>query len=181
MKSTEPLPTGSWNESTSWEMHESNIAPPLELCTAVACIALAGVNLDKVVLTRNHRGWEVLAGHIEPGESLDDTLRREAMEEGGFTISDAELFGYLKITATKRAEPGTRGANYPYPHSYIPYFVARTESAIKEPVGEEIVKSKTFTLDEVEALTRRGRLTRMNFTIIDLGLKAARNIWAKQV
>lgn len=115
MSNSEIITTGKWGKNITWEIHRSGDLPPAELCTAVACVALTGVHLDEIVLARNKRGWEVLAGHIEPGETLDQALAREALEEGGFRISKSVPFGYRKITALKRPEADSRQAHYPYP------------------------------------------------------------------
>src|SRR4051812_26046647 len=102
MSSQNLISTGRWGSIFDWEMFTSSELPPAELCTAVACVALAGDNLSEVILTRNHRGWEVPAGHIEPGETIDQALHRETLEEGGFVVTKSVPFGFRKITATSR-------------------------------------------------------------------------------
>lgn len=47
------------------------------------------VNLD-------HRGWDFPGGHIEEGEGLDESLCREAMEEG-YVEGDSEILGYIIV------------------------------------------------------------------------------------
>jgi 8-oxo-dGTP diphosphatase len=32
--------------------------------------------------------WDIVGGHLEPGESVDDALRREVREETGWRVSD---------------------------------------------------------------------------------------------
>ncbi len=31
--------------------------------------------------------WDIVGGHVEPGETLDETLRREVYEETGWTVT----------------------------------------------------------------------------------------------
>ena len=164
-----PVASGAWGDDYNWELYESSLTPSAEFVTAVACVALAG---DGVVLTRNYRGWEVLAGHIEPGESMEDALRRESYEEGGYEISTFRPIGYRKVTALKPPIPGSRESKYPYPTSYIAYFLGKTESRIEEPLGSEIIESRTFTIDEINRLAEAGEITEMEVTIIKLGLEA---------
>ena len=167
------IATGKWGKSFSWEIHLSPEVPPAELCTAVACVAIIDLDVGEVVLTRNHRGWEILAGHIEDGESVLEALSREALEEGGFKISHAVPFGYRKITAFN--EPATIGreAKYPHPMSYITYFFAYTGSPLQEITGEEILESRTFTPKQRDELTTAGELKETEQLLISLGLKAA--------
>lgn len=169
--SEKPVAVGAWGNNYTWEILSSVDTPPVELTTAVACVALVGKN-EGVVLTRNQRGWEVLAGHIEPGESPKEALCREALEEGGYTVSSATPFGYRKITALERPLRGSRESAYPYPTSYIAYFYAQTNSPIGLATGKEIIESKVFTKDELQSLADAGMLNQMEHTIIKLGLSA---------
>jgi 8-oxo-dGTP pyrophosphatase MutT (NUDIX family) len=166
----EPVATGSWEDNYDWEIHSDNEIPPIELITAVACIALVDNN-EGIVLTRNQRGWEILAGHIESGERPEDALHREALEEGGYVISSATPFGYRKITARQHPPAGSRESTYPYPTSYIAYFLAQTNSPIGNVTGEEIIESRVFAKDELQLLVEAGELTDMEHAIIKLGLE----------
>lgn len=123
---------GTWDANTSWEFYLASNAPPAELCTAVFCLALHN---DKVVLTRTRRGWEMLGGHIEPSETLEQALFREAHEEGGYTPESYRLFGYRKITTQRPIV--ARGKEYPFPVSYIPHFIAASSLPLDATHGEE--------------------------------------------
>lgn len=175
----ELVANGNWGESITWEMYASSEQPPEELTTAVAGVALAH-KTGHIVLTRNQRsGWEVLAGHVEPGESVKTTLIREAFEEGGFTVTESLPIGYRKITAKQRPLPDSRGANYPYPTSYIAYFLVRTDRPNSTPTGEEILESRSFSPEELRHLVRDGELSEIEYTIINLGLEAERQHMAR--
>lgn len=140
--------TGNWGKNISWELYETSTLPPAELCTAVMCVA---INDNKVVLACSERGWGMLGGHIEDGESLDDALRREALEEGGFNVEQYELFAVRKITA-KVPETARLGKSYPHPTSYMTYYWVTTSQPLRAPSGEEILESGSFTLNEIDAL-----------------------------
>jgi 8-oxo-dGTP pyrophosphatase MutT (NUDIX family) len=142
------IATGVWGENISWELQEVSSLPPAELCTAVMCVAIAK---NKIVLARSERGWGMLGGHIEDGETLDDALFREAHEEGGFSISQYKPFAARKITA-KTPEPNRTGASYPFPTSYIVYYWAATDDLIEDPTGEEIIESESFALSDIDTL-----------------------------
>lgn len=142
------IASGIWGENISWELQRASNLPPAELCTAVMCVAIAE---NKIVLARSERGWGMLGGHIEDGESLDDALFREAREEGGFNIDRYKPFAVRKITA-KTPVPNRTGTSYPFPTSYIVYYWATTTDPIMNPTGEEIIESGSFTLSDIDAL-----------------------------
>ena len=135
--------TGDWSKNLSWELYLASELPKDALCSAVCCIAIASVDPPRVVLTRNHRGWELIAGHIEPGETVEEALVRECQEEGGFTPSTYTLLGYRKITAKVPEVNDHHGGFYPIV-SYVPQYVAITSAPIVAPTGEEIVESASF-------------------------------------
>lgn len=140
---------GKWDDITSWEFFLDSTEPPSELCTAVACVGFTP-DLEHVVLTRNHRGWENVGGHIEQGESLEDTLLREALEEGGYAPTNPQLFAHRKLTSTKPVPHNQLpGVFYPHPHTYIPYFVTIVPGALAEPTGEEIFECRAVALSEL--------------------------------
>lgn len=97
---------GKWGDDIQWELYATLALPPAELCTAVMCVAISD---NKVVLACSERGWGMLGGHIEDGESLESALYREALEEGGFIIEEYRLFAVRKITATKSAPSSRKG------------------------------------------------------------------------
>lgn len=144
--------SGSWDDNQSWELYRDDKKPEASLCTAVYCLAIIPSS-KQVVLTRNQRGWEMLGGHIESGETIEEALRRECLEEGGFTPESYQLFGYRKITAKKPVPHNQRGNNfYPFPHGYIPHFISISSLPLKEPTGMEIIERKAFSFDELPAL-----------------------------
>ncbi len=146
------LSFGTWDENVSWEFYVSSQLPNPKLCTATFCLALQGN--DKVVLTRTKRGWEMPGGHMEPGETLEEALFREAHEEGGYTPQQYKLFGYRKITCKKRPIPARADREYPFPVSYIPHFIAKSNVPLDIVHGEEdeVLESGAFALSELPDL-----------------------------
>jgi 8-oxo-dGTP pyrophosphatase MutT (NUDIX family) len=149
---SEPVLKGQWGDEISWEFVISSKMPSRELCTAIICIALVD-NGDKVVLAKNERGWELLGGHIEEGESIEEALHREAEEEGGFIIDSFELFGHRKIQSTKMIKHDQiEGQYYPYPVSYVPHFIAHASAELTSALGSDIFESRTFNVGEAPLL-----------------------------
>lgn len=155
MNSPRKIAQGAWGDDISWEFYTTSELPPRELCTAVFCLAMH--NDDRIVLTKTKRGWELLGGHLEDGETLEQGLLREAHEEGGYTPETYEFFGYRKITATKPI-PARGGRVYPHPISYIPHFIAKSSLPLDEAHGDEgeVLDSGAFTFAEIRQINVSG-------------------------
>ncbi|MDD3918042.1 MAG: NAD(+) diphosphatase, partial [Synergistaceae bacterium] len=74
--------------------------------------------------------YSVLAGFVEPGESLEETVEREIFEEVGIKVKDIAYFG---------SQP------WPFPHSLMLGFTARWASGEIVPDGVEIGDADWFT------------------------------------
>jgi len=59
--------------------------PASEKVSAVFLIALKD---QQIVAIRNHRGWDIPAGHVEEKEKILEALRREAQEEASMTFTN---------------------------------------------------------------------------------------------
>jgi len=78
--------------------------------------------------------FSTLAGFVEPGESLEDTIHREILEEVGVEVRNLRYFG---------SQP------WPFPHSLMVGFVAEWASGEIRPDGEEVTEARWFTPDEL--------------------------------
>lgn len=165
MATPQKIASGDWDENVSWEFYIAEDFPPEELCSAVFCLALHD---DKVVLTRTKRGWEMLGGHLEPGETVEEALFREAHEEGGYTPEQYKFFGYRKITS-KKPIPARAGREYPHPISFIPHFIAKSSIPLEDAHGEEdeVLERGVFVVSELEKLKMKEIL------IVEAGLQFA--------
>jgi len=83
------------------------------------------------------RRWSVLAGFVEPGESLEQTVAREVLEESGVRVRERECL-------YQGSQP------WPFPSALMLGFIARAEP--DEPVaGDELEDVRWFEPDEVRA------------------------------
>lgn len=76
--------------------------------------------------------YSALAGFVEPGESLEDCVHREVLEEVGVTVSDLRYYG---------------SQSWPFPHSLMVAFTARWTGGEIVPQPEEIEHAQWFALD----------------------------------
>jgi len=61
-----------------------------------------GVCFDKkgrilIVNVEGNDKWQLIGGHPEKGETFEETLKREALEEGDIEICDLKPLGYQKV------------------------------------------------------------------------------------
>ncbi|MGR0318223.1 NAD(+) diphosphatase [Agromyces sp. ZXT2-3] len=115
--------------------------------TDPAVIVLVTDDEDRVLLGSNAM-WEqdrfsVLAGFVEPGESLEAAVVRELVEETGLAVDRVEYLG---------SQP------WPFPASLMCAYRARVvhgASTVPVPDGEEILELRWFDRDELrDALGR---------------------------
>ncbi|MFH0966628.1 MAG: NAD(+) diphosphatase, partial [Methanobacteriota archaeon] len=96
---------------------------------------------DRILLARSphfpSHMYSVLAGFIEPGESLEATIHREVFEEVGVRVSDLRYFG---------SQP------WPFPDSLMIGFTARYVSGDITCDGVEIEDAQWFTRDQMPEL-----------------------------
>jgi NAD+ diphosphatase len=106
-----------------------------------AVIMLITDDNDRCLLARN-RTWparrvSILAGFVEPGESLEQAVSREVGEETGLQVNGMRYVG---------SQP------WPMPRSLMLGFVARAPGAQEIVVdGEEIAEARWFTREELLA------------------------------
>jgi NAD+ diphosphatase len=81
--------------------------------------------------------FSLIAGFVEPGETLEDCVRREIMEEVGLKVSNIRYFG---------------SQQWPFPNSLMIGFVADYESGEIRVDGAEIVEAGWFTADHLPVL-----------------------------
>ena len=87
--------------------------------------------------------YSTLAGFVEPGESLENAVRREVLEEVGVRIGQVDYFG---------------NQPWPFPSSLMLGFVARAESTGIAVDGAEIEDARWFTRAEMKAGAEEGTL-----------------------
>jgi 8-oxo-dGTP pyrophosphatase MutT (NUDIX family) len=107
--------------------------PPLELVMSARCIVFRD---ELVLVLRDLTGPNILpGGRLEPGETPEQAMRREVLEETGWTLQDAVVLGALHFEHLTRKPPDYP---YAYPHFLQPIYVAaadafRLEARVYDP------------------------------------------------
>ena len=78
--------------------------------------------------------YALIAGFVEPGESIEEAVHREVLEEVGVKIKNLEY---------------QRSQSWPFPNSLMLAFTADYDSGEIKVDGDEILKAKWFKKDEI--------------------------------
>ncbi|GAA5513789.1 NADH pyrophosphatase [Deinococcus carri] len=110
---------------------------------------------EVLLLRRAHaERWGLVTGISELGEALEETLRRELLEETGLTLHHAEL---LDMLSPDRLAQVANGDQF---YSYTALFRVTGWSGDPVPDGVEIAEARFFALDDLPPLTRLGEKAR---------------------
>lgn len=117
-----------------------------KICPAVIVLVSKG---DKVLLQRNSHyktaNWSLVAGFVDPGENLEEAVRREIREE-----SSIEVKGIRYV----------RSQTWPFPSNIMIGFRAEYASGELTPDGEEVLASNWFDRSALPEIPHKGSIAR---------------------
>lgn len=100
-----------------------------------------GLNGPEILLARGPRHpagfYSVLAGFVEPGETLETAVRREIKEEVGITVKNVRYFG---------------SQSWPFPNSLMIAYTAEYAAGEIVPEAGEIEDARWFTADNLPGI-----------------------------
>ncbi len=105
------------------------------------CVIMLAIDNDRCLLGRSHRFqpnmWSCLAGFVEPGESFEESVRRETMEETGVEIGEVRYF---------TSQP------WPFPMSIMVGFHAEAKTTALRIDEKELDGARWFDRKELELM-----------------------------
>ena len=112
-------------------------------------VIVAVIDEQDRILLGNHRGWDtqrfsILAGFVEAGESLEQTVIREVMEEVGIEVSTIEYAG---------SQP------WPLPRSLMIGFTATASHRVPRPDSTEIRAARWFSREDLRTALDQADIT----------------------
>lgn len=112
-------------------------------------VIVAIVREDQILLARNKKFanhmFSVISGFVDPGETLEECVKREIKEEVGIEVKNIRYFG---------SQP------WPFPDSLMIGFTAEYAGGEIKTDGEEIVEAKWFTRDTLPYLSPKSTIAR---------------------
>lgn len=138
---TKLIDQGDWGHS-NYECYldlNGSFNDKVALTTGCFCVCINEVG--NVVLANN----EPLGGHIEQDETVEDALKREALEEGGMKLEKWKYFGYYKV---EQKDTGPQLYKNKYPkEAYLLFFLAKGKKVIM-PYGTDVKSSQELPIEE---------------------------------
>ena len=103
---------------------------------------ITAIERDGKLLLAHNVAWpetrySIIAGFVEPGERLEETVRREIREEVSIEVKNVKYFG---------------SQTWPFPNSLMLGFTAEYESGELHPDGIEISRAGYFTPEEIRGM-----------------------------
>lgn len=103
---------------------------------------ITAVEHDGKLLLAHNAAWpdnrySVIAGFVEPGERLEEAVRREIHEEVAIDVEAIKYFG---------------SQTWPFPNSLMLGFTAQYSSGEIQPDGAEITNAGFFAPDEIKSM-----------------------------
>ena len=112
-------------------------------------VIVAIIKERQILLARSSRFasamYSVLAGFVEPGESLEECVKREIREEAGIEVKDIKYFA---------SQP------WPFPDSLMVGFTARYAAGEITVDNKEIVEAAWFTADNLPEIPAKVSIAR---------------------
>ncbi len=127
--------------------HDDDYGRECEKCGAVfyapiSPAVITAVEKDGKLLLAHNSAWDddrysIIAGFVEPGERLEEAVKREIREEVNISVKGIKYFG---------------SQTWPFPNSLMLGFTAEYESGEVMPDGAEILKAGFFGADEIRKM-----------------------------
>jgi len=144
-------------------LHPRDMALSCGACSRVhyprisPAVITAVIREDRILLAhnRNFPGnmYSLIAGFVDPGETLEETVVREIREEVGLEVTDVRY---------RTSQP------WPFPDSLMCAFTARWTGGEIVPDGHEIDDARWFSRDDLPEIPARGSVSR---ELIDMYLE----------
>lgn len=143
-RSAPEFPTTTWGTDSIVSFEATDVLPPPELTSIAGGFVFHG---DSVVLANiPGRGWEIIGGRIDLGETPEETFRRETMRQIGVSLSHIQMIGIIRI---EHLGPEPPNCPYPFPIGYGVQYIGIVDALLpfngsEESLGRSLISSEGF-------------------------------------
>lgn len=126
------------------ELHFNSSVPDLEKVAAVFVYAFN--ENGELLMVQEHKGtWDIPGGGREHDESIEETAKREVLEEACTIIRDIQITGYQRLLVE-----GQKPDNYrrPYPEAYEVFVSATVSEEHPFTPSDEMTDRRYFTPEQ---------------------------------
>ncbi len=124
----------------------SNKQPPLKYVSSVRAIVFRGDSV-LVIRDKNHELYILPGGRRRKTEALEETLRREVLEETGWALKDLSVLGFMHF---HHLNPRPADYKYPYPDFIWPVYTAEADTHNPKAIEDDdyVLDSRFYSIDE---------------------------------
>jgi 8-oxo-dGTP diphosphatase len=134
-----PFPTVRWKRE--WAFFVAADALPADGTPQPAALVFPFYG-DRVALADiATRGWCIPSGHVEPGETPEEAVRREALEEAGVVLGETLCLGYFVLRSAE--DDSVR---------FAPTYIADVRALEDIPPGSESRGRQLVPVEEIADL-----------------------------
>jgi NAD+ diphosphatase len=140
------------NPTRSMDEERARLCPQCGLTSyprLVPAVIVAVTRGDKLLLARAQRFpkgfYSVLAGYVEPGETLEECVEREVREEVGIEVRNIRYFG---------------SQSWPFPHSFMVAFTAEHAAGELRPDPAEIADAGWYSRTSLPSIPEKISIAR---------------------
>lgn len=124
--------------------------PPLKYVSSVRAIVFRD---DAVLVVSGERGqfYILPGGRREKQESMEETLRREVLEETGWTLKELSILGFMHF---HHLNPKKTDYPYPYPDFLWSVYIAQADKYIPEAITADkyVTGVKFYHIEDLPGL-----------------------------
>lgn len=127
-----------------WKLRQK-IGSELLITATIDVLPIDDQGRIKLVYAKHVDSWNVVGGHVEPGDSYASAALNELQEEAGITASASDLIPWATISGPGRIFHYQDGDTQPFT---LIFLIRKWQNETQPTDQEEIAQTEWFTVEE---------------------------------